>query len=167
MSDFFGKLKSGANKVAFEADKMGRVNRAQGELDKIKGQISTQFAKLGEMVYRQYSNQEAVSPALAEICQAVARLEQQVALKGEELNKLKAETFGAPAGSSPMAAPVPTPVPAPAPVPSPAPIMAVEELTPASTTPEVSAQPAAVHCTNCGREIPPGVKFCPDCGTKI
>jgi hypothetical protein len=36
MSDFFGKLKSGAGKVAFEAEKMNRLNRAKGELEKIK-----------------------------------------------------------------------------------------------------------------------------------
>jgi hypothetical protein len=51
MSDFFGKLKSGAEKVAFEAEKMNRLNRAKGELEKIKNQIQAQYAKLGEMYY--------------------------------------------------------------------------------------------------------------------
>jgi hypothetical protein len=49
MSDFFGKLKSGAGKVAFEADKMNRLNRAKGDLEKSKNQIQAQYMKLGEM----------------------------------------------------------------------------------------------------------------------
>ena len=80
MADFFGKLKSGANKVAFEADKMARANRAQGEGEKLKAQINSQYLKLGEAVYEKFSKQEAVDPALVEFCQAIAQLHQQVGL---------------------------------------------------------------------------------------
>jgi len=150
MSDFFGKLKSGANKVAFEADKLARTNRAQGEADKLKSQINSQFAKLGETVYQKFSNQEAIDPSLVEVCQALAQLHQQVALKNEEIAKIKAETFGAtPAASAP--APAPT---AAAPAAAPA--------APASQT-----QVEVKRCTNCGREVQPGEKFCKDCGTKL
>ena len=154
MSDLFGKLKSGANKVAFEADKMNRANRAQGELDKLKGQIGANFAKLGEMVYRQYNNQEAVSPALEEICKAVVEIERQVGLKNEEIAKIKAEVFGAPAAAP--AAPV-----SQAPVSAPAPVAAA----PSQPAPQVESAPKPKFCTNCGKEVPVGAKFCTECGT--
>jgi DNA repair exonuclease SbcCD ATPase subunit len=145
MSDFFGKLKSGANKVAFEADKMARANRAQGEAEKLKSQIGSQYTKLGEMVFEKFSKQEAVDPALAEICQAIAQIQQQLGLKNEEVAKIKAETFGAsqaaPAPAQPAAAP--------------------------ETPPAPPAQPEAKKCPTCGREVQPGEKFCKDCGTKL
>jgi hypothetical protein len=146
MSDFFGRLKSGANKVAFEADKIARVNRAQGEADKIKGQINSQLSKLGEMVYEKFSNQEVIDPALVEACQAIAQLHQQAGLKDEEVAKIKAEAFNA----SP-AAPAPTP--------------AEPETAPAS--PEPQAQPEVKHCPNCGKVVESDEKFCKDCGTKL
>jgi len=151
MSDFFGKLKSGANKAAFEVDKMSRVNRAQGEADKFKAQINSQISKLGEMVYQKFSKQEAVDPDLVEICQAIAQLQQQVSLKNEEIVKIKAETFGAAA-----------PAPAPA---APAPEAAPVEPTVAAPAPQ--AQPEARHCPNCGKAVDGGEKFCKECGTKL
>ena len=148
MADFFGKLKSGANKVAFEADKMARTNRAQGEAEKLKGQIISQYSKLGELIYEKFSKQEAIDPALVEFCQAIAQLHQQVGLKNEEIAKIKAETFGA----SPAA-------PAPAQTPT------TPETAPADSTPP--AQSVAKHCPNCGKEAQPDEKFCKECGTQL
>ncbi len=147
MSDFFGKLKSGANKVAFEADKLARTNRAQGEADKLKSQINSQFAKLGETVYQKFSNQESIDPSLMEACQALAQLHQQVALKNEEVAKIKAEVFGA------------------SPAPAPAQSAVAPEAAPAASAPQ--AQVEVKRCPNCGREVQPGEKFCKDCGTKL
>ena len=50
MPDLFGKLKGGAEKVAFEADKLARVNKAQGEVNQIKKQMDTLYVQLGEKV---------------------------------------------------------------------------------------------------------------------
>jgi dsDNA-specific endonuclease/ATPase MutS2 len=150
MADLFGKLKSGANKVAFEAEKMARLNRAQGEAEKIKGQIHGQYSKLGEIVYAKFSKQEAVDPALVEICRAIAEFHQQIGLKNEEISKIKAETFNA----SPSA-------------PAPAAVQPPTEPEAAPATPEPQAQPEAKHCPTCGKEVEAGEKFCKDCGTKL
>ncbi len=149
MSDFFGKLKSGAGKVAFEADKMARLNRAQNEQGQLKKQIEALYMKLGEMVYHQSQGQAPQDPAVAEICQNVVELENQVSAKGEEIQRINAENFS-------QGAPAPAPQAAPAPVPPPAPVVA--EAAPAAQT---------RFCTNCGREMAASVKFCPDCGTKM
>ena len=147
MPDLFGKLKSGANKVAFEADKMARVNRASGEAEKIKSQINSQTMKLGEMVYQKFSQQEAVDPALLEACQAISQLQQQVTAKNEEVAKIKAEAF-----VDPLAAPAPAPA-------------AAAQAAPVSAAPEAAA--AAKHCPNCGKAVDGDEKFCKECGTKL
>ncbi len=144
MPDFFGKLKSGANKVAFEADKMARVNRAQGEGEKLKAQINSQYLKLGEAVYEKFSKQEAIDPALMDACQAIAQLHQQVGLKNEEITKIKAEAFS---------------VPAPAATPTAA------EAAPVESAPQ--AQPEMKRCSNCGTVAQGDEKFCRECGTKL
>jgi hypothetical protein len=150
MPDFFGKLKSGANKVAFEADKIARVNRVQGEAEKLKNQVNSQLLKLGQIVYEKFSKQEAIDPTLAEACQTIAQLQQQVGVKNEEIAKIKAEVF-----SDTPAAPAPNPAQAPTP----------PETAPVEPAPQ--AQPEVQHCPTCGKAVQPGEKFCGDCGTKL
>jgi hypothetical protein len=148
MSDFFGKLKSGAGKVAFDADKMARVNRAKGEIGKFKQQIDALYLKLGEITYNQFANPGAVTPDITEMCQNITELNRQIALKNDEIQKINAETY-APQGA---AAPAPTPAAAPASAP------AAASVAPAAST---------KFCPNCGKEMALAVKFCPDCGTKM
>ena len=163
MSDFFGKLKSGAGKVAFEADKMNRVNRAKGEMEKIKGQIQAQYCKLGELYYTQRANSGVSGPAYDEICQVIAGLEPQVAAKNEEIQRINAEAFSGQA-AQPQApsqfATVPQYPPAP-----PAPAADTSQYVPPAAP--VAAAATTKFCTNCGREMALEVKFCPDCGTKM
>jgi DNA-binding transcriptional MocR family regulator len=157
MSDFFGKIKSGAGKVAFEADKMNRLNRAKGDLEKIKNQIQAQYLKLGEMYYSQRATVAVTGPAYDEICQAIGDLEQQVESKNGDLQRINAEIY-AQQGTQPT----PQPVPGPAQYPSePAP-------TQSAPPPEPSQDAVTTKfCPNCGKAIPVSVKFCPDCGTAV
>ncbi|HSB67394.1 MAG TPA: zinc ribbon domain-containing protein [Anaerolineales bacterium] len=155
MSDFFGKLKSGAEKVAFEAEKMNRLNRAKGELEKLKNQIQVQYSKLGEMYYTQHETMGVTGPAYDEMCQAIKGLEQQALVKNEEIQRINAEVF-TPQGAQPAAQPIPAPV--------------QSSTAPAQTESTPQAAPAAAEtkfCPNCGREMPVATKFCPDCGTKV
>ena len=157
MSDFFGKLKSGAGKVAFEAEKMNRLNRAKGELEKIKGQIQAQYSKLGEMYYTQRGTSGVTGPAYDEICQAIASLGQQVEAKNEEIQRINAEAY-APQGAQPAAQPA-SATAQPAPQPGPA-----QSVAPAASAP---AAATTKFCPNCGTEMPVVTKFCPNCGTKV
>jgi predicted nucleic acid-binding Zn ribbon protein len=157
MSDFFGKLKSGAGKVAFEAEKMNRMNRAKGDLEKIKNQVQVQYMKLGEMYYNQRGTIGVSGSAYDEICQEIMNLEQQVQSKNDDIQRINAEIY-TPQGTQPAAQPVSAPAQAPS--------------TPAqtqSTSPSAPAPAAATtkFCPNCGKEMPVETKFCPDCGTKV
>ena len=157
MSDFFGKLKSGAGKAAFEVDKMTRLNRAKGELEKIKSQIQVQFAKLGEMYYTQRETTGVTGPGFDEICQAVKDLDQQVLSKNEEVQRVNAEVY-APQGAQPAAQPAASPT------------QGTSAAAPAQTMPPAAPAPSAAatkFCPNCGTQIPVETKFCPNCGTKV
>ena len=151
MSDFFGKLKSGAEKVAFEAEKMNRLNRAKGDLEKIKNQIQGQYSKLGEYYYNQRSTMGVTGPAYDEICQAIMDLVQQVESKNDDIQRITAETFS-PQGPRQQTEPASAPEQAP--------------FTPAPSAPAPVAA-ATKFCPNCGKEMPVETKFCPDCGTKM
>jgi hypothetical protein len=166
MSDFFGKLKSGAGKVAFEADKMTRLNRAKGDLEKVKSQIQAQYLKLGEMYYHQRASVGVSGPAYDEICQAIVDLDHQTDSKNEDIQRINAETY-APQGAQPAPQPVSAPVQYPS---TPAPTQFTPPPAPTQyTPPPAPAQAAAAtkFCPNCGKEMAVAVKFCPDCGTKV
>ena len=156
MSDFFGKLKSGAGKVTFEADKMGRLNKAKGDLEKIKNQIQAQYLKLGELYYTHRTSMGVSGPAYDELCQAIVDLERQVVSKNEDIQRINAENYAAPGAPAPQPAFVQPAAYPPAPDPS-------QYVPPAPS----AAAATTKFCSNCGHEMPVEVKFCPDCGTKV
>lgn len=153
MPDFFGKLKSGAEKVAFEADKMARLNHAQGEVGKVKRQIEAQYMKLGQLVYQQHTNQEAESPEINEICQNITELEKELVEKQAVVQRIDAETFSEQGDQTPAPAAEETP--------------AEETPSGASTGSTQAATSETKFCTNCGKEMPVTTKFCPECGQKM
>jgi predicted nucleic acid-binding Zn ribbon protein len=157
MSDFFGKLKSGAEKVAFEAEKMNRLNRAKGDLEKIKSQIQIQYAKLGEMYYNQRGTAGVTGPAYDEICQEIMNLASQIESKNNDIQRIGAEVY-APHVAQPTAQPVSAPV-QPQSNPSP-----TQSNTSSAVAPGVAS---TKFCPICGKEMPVETKFCPDCGTKV
>jgi len=148
VSDFFGKLKSGAGKVAFEAEKMARLTKAKSELEGIKDQIRTQYAKIGELYYSRRTTSGVTGPEFDAVCQAIADLERQLQAKNDEVQKINAESFETPGAAVPIQPPQTTPAVNPIPSPPPTP-------------------PTGRFCPNCGKPIEPGVKFCPDCGQNL
>jgi zinc-ribbon domain len=156
MSDFFGKLKSGAEKVAFEAEKMNRLNRAKGELEKVKTQIQAQYLKLGEMYYTQRATTGVTGSGYDEICQAIMDLEHQVEAKNEDIQRINAEVYAPQVAQSPAQ-----------PAPGPAQAQATPTPSPSTTASTPVAAATSKFCPNCGKEMALETKFCPDCGTKV
>jgi hypothetical protein len=152
MPDLFGKLKGGAEKVAFEADKMARLNRARGEVDQVKRQIESQYTKLGEMYYQQYAHPAAESPAYEEICRNIADLEGKLNEKQAEVQRVDAESYN-PQGGQPVAS---------------APEVVADASAPVMVDDSPPAAASQKHfCPNCGQELASAVKFCTNCGAKL
>lgn len=158
MPDFFGKLKGGAEKVAFEAEKMARLNKAQGEVSQVKRQMESLYTQLGEMYYQQVAHPAPVAPSYDEICQNLAGLEQQLTEKQANVQRITAETFN--------------PQSAAAPAPQNMPVTAAG-MPGASSNPADAPAPATApaqqkrFCPNCGQEAVGEVKFCTNCGAKL
>ena len=136
MSDFFEKIKSGAGKVAKEADQFAHVKRIELEIGSIKRQVEDNYKKLGEMTYRSNANKEPENPEVQCIMAKITELNKQITVKEEEI---KAVNQGAGSQSAPQ-----TPLPPP------------------ETPPTIGKN----VCTNCGKENDASAKFCSDCGTK-
>ncbi len=91
MSGIFGRLKSGAGKVAHSAEKLAHVKRLEGDIGNIKKQIDEQYHKIGEMIYRSKVNNETENPQVAEIIPKITNMFQQISFKEEEIKKVNEE----------------------------------------------------------------------------
>ncbi len=89
MSDIFGKIKSGAEKIAKEADEAVHIKRIEMQIGSIKKQIEGQFQKLGQMTYECNVKKEPENPEAAVIIAKVTELKQQIATKEQEINNIK------------------------------------------------------------------------------
>jgi hypothetical protein len=160
MPGFFDKLKSGADKAAFEADRLLRVNQAQSTLRALQRDLETETAGLGREVLALYDAGTLTQPELLALCPNIDALREKIATQEAEVERIRQEK--------------PPEAPAPAqekPAEPPQPVQASPALgTPAET--ETPAEPAAPGpqgraCPNCGTPLPADVRFCPECGTKL
>jgi len=161
MSGFFDKVKSGAGKVAFEADKAADAKKVQFDIGGYKKQIEQQYTKIGEMTYRRYAATGQEAPEFVEVCQAIIAIEQKIAAKEEELRQINARVWQAPApATQSYSAPPQSYSPPPS---YSAPPQAQQYTPPPPPPPATGGQK---FCPNCG--APAGdSKFCSNCGTKI
>jgi predicted nucleic acid-binding Zn-ribbon protein len=91
MSNIFGKLKSGAGKVAQEAKEAAQVKRIELDIGGLKKQIEAQYHQLGEMTYHSSINNSPLNPESANIISKITNLFEQIRLKEEEIKKISAE----------------------------------------------------------------------------
>jgi hypothetical protein len=162
MSGFFDKMKSGAGKVAFEADKMASAKKIQFDVMNLKKQIESSYTKLGEMSYRRYVATGQEAPEFAEVCQAIIQVEQKIAAKEEEVRQINARVY-----QSSVASPMPTSY---SPPPSYAPPPGMQQQSAAAqqyTPPPPPPQQGGKFCPSCGGAVNDTTKFCSNCGAKV
>lgn len=88
MSDIFGRIRSGAGKVAKEADRVARVKRIELQIGSIKRQRESYYGRLGEMAYNSYVNNEPENPEATDIVAKITQLNQQIRVKEEEIKRI-------------------------------------------------------------------------------
>ena len=93
-SDIFGKLKSGAGRIAEEAEETVRVKRIEMQIGSIKNQIDDQYKALGRMIYDGKLKGEAENPETPNIITKITELKQQIVAKEEEIKNIKEGTVG-------------------------------------------------------------------------
>jgi hypothetical protein len=88
MSDILGKIRSGAGKVAKEADRVAHVKRIELEIGSINRQVENHYNKLGEMAYKSNVNKEPENPEAPGIIAKITELHQQIKVKEEEIARI-------------------------------------------------------------------------------
>ena len=89
MSDIFGKIKSGAGKVAKEADKAVGIQRIEMQIGSIRKQIEDLYKKLGELSYNSAVKKEPENIEVPNIVAKITDLYAQIKTKEEEINNIK------------------------------------------------------------------------------
>jgi hypothetical protein len=89
MSDIFGKLKSGAEKVAGKVDETVDVQRIGMQIHSLKNQIEEQYQKLGQMTYENNLKNESINPEAAGTIAKITELKQMILAKEEEIKNRK------------------------------------------------------------------------------
>ena len=163
MPGFFDKIKSGADKAAFEADRLRRVTQAQGVLNKLKGELTTQVTAIGAKAVELYDAGVMPQPEFQELFQQLDGLRQQITDQQAEVERIRQEK----APEAAAAAPAPTAAPAGRTCPNcHAEVAAGVKFCPNCGS-KVDVAPAQVTCPNCGATVPAGSRFCPECGKTI
>jgi hypothetical protein len=94
LSNLFGKLRSGASKTAFQAGKIARIRKVEGEIADIRKQTDAFQERLGEVTYLSYINEEEQGQDAIDYINQITVLEEQLIIKQEEMKNIQAETFG-------------------------------------------------------------------------
>ncbi|MEA5077811.1 MAG: zinc ribbon domain-containing protein [Anaerolineaceae bacterium] len=97
MDDFLGKLKSGADKLAFEAEKLGKQAEAKADVESLRFSLQSKYAELGKQYYKLRSSGGAADPAVEALCKEIAEMEAKVAARNEELKSISSEAYAEPA----------------------------------------------------------------------
>jgi hypothetical protein len=151
MSGFFDKVKSGAGKVAFEADKVADAKKVELDINGLKKSIDGIYTKLGEMSYRRYVASGQETPEFAEVCQQIIGIDQRIASKQEELKQINARVWQAAQPQQQSTAPSTTVAPP-------------QQY---NTPPPPPTQQGGKFCPSCGTPVSDTTKFCSNCGAKV
>jgi peptidoglycan hydrolase CwlO-like protein len=114
MPSFLDKLKSGADKAAFEADRLVRVNQAQGALRNLQHELENELQALGQQVAALYDNGTLTQPELLALMPQLEAKRQQIASQEAEVERIRQEKAPE-AGAEPPWRPTPDSAPSAAP----------------------------------------------------
>jgi len=148
MPGFLDKLKSGAEKAGFEADRLRRVTLAQSALGRLKHELEAQTVTLGHKVLALVDAGTLAQPELLADCQPVNALRQQIAMQEADIERMRQEKAPEAVEQAPPPGAVAAPVASQASAPAAMPVL------------------SGHVCPSCHIELPADVKFCPNCGSK-
>jgi regulator of replication initiation timing len=89
VSDIFGKIKSGARKVAKKTNTTVDIKRVEMEIGSTKKQMDDLYRKLGEMVYDNKAMNAPENSEVAGIVAKISDLKQLIISKEEEIKDIK------------------------------------------------------------------------------
>lgn len=93
MSDFFKRVRSGAGKAAFEADKTRRIQALQLKIRPLNQETEKLFSQVGRVAFSLYQEDQIGQPDLKAACEELAGVFSQIGAIEQEVEAIRAETF--------------------------------------------------------------------------
>lgn len=161
MSSFFDKVRSGAGKAAFEADKLRRVTAAQSDLRGLREEMNRAVNLIGRVAFDLHQRGQDSPPELRAACDAAAAVLAQVSAKEADIERIRNEQYV----ESGAAAYDPSPLVCPA---GHGPLPAGTRFCQQCGQPGTPPAPAAlIPCPTCGASLQPDARFCYNCGQPL
>lgn len=93
MDNFMNKFRSGAEKAAFEADKLRRVTAVQGTVRSLKSDFEKEFYQVGRVAFMLHQKQQIGQPELQEACDRLMAIQSQIQAREREIEQIRAEAY--------------------------------------------------------------------------
>ncbi len=161
MSSLFDRMRSGAGKAAFEADKLRRVTMLQSELRGLRDEMQEAVEMIGRVALDLHQRGQIGPPELRAACETAVAVLAQLEGKQREIEGVREETYATTEEGPALACPVghgPLPVGAHF-------CQQCGQPGVASAPPAVARPPGAV-CATCGGALEAEATFCPSCGQR-
>ena len=162
MNSFFDKMRSGAGKAAFEADKLRRVTSAQAELRGLRDELQKAVAIVGRVAFDLHQRGQVGPPELRAVCEQAAAALALINAKEEDIERIRAEQFVEPsfAAYQPGGGLI-----CPA---GHGPLPGVARYCQHCGQPGISpAAPPAFACPTCNAPLEADARFCANCGQPL
>lgn len=163
MPTLFDRLRSGAGRAAFEADKVRRTTVLQAQERKLKDEAEQSLYQIGVVAYDLYRDQRINEPRLLQACERTAILQQKVKQLEQEIEDIRNEEYSSPPSYANALEGTMTCPNGHGDLPQGArfcPICGEEAV--------ALSPPASAFCPNCGASLNvSGARFCPECGDAV
>jgi len=93
MSSVFSRIRSGASKAAFEADKLRRIASVQSVIKSLKEEITQAFSRAGYVASDLHRTGRITQPELREACERIASLQAQIAAREREIETIRSQAY--------------------------------------------------------------------------
>lgn len=160
MSSIFDRLRSGAGKAAFEADKLRRIASIQSNIRSLKEEINQAFYRAGYVAFEAYRDRAITQPDLLAVCERIAAFQEQLAAREREIETIRNEAYIEPTSDSGADRICPNGHGELPPGAQYCPVCGAQAIA-------ASASAGGAACPACGAEVAPGTHFCPKCGTPV
>ncbi len=161
MSSLVNRLKSGANKAAFEADKLRRGQMVQLAIRPLRSEVSRLYVEMGELAYRLYVQEAISQPELRTIGERLAEVHAQISAAEAEVERIRAEEYIEPppdeTSHNDLICPNGHGVLAEG-------TSFCQECGAVGRRPVPLLPPATNPCRQCGNAVGLNMRFCPTCG---
>ncbi len=91
MPAFLDKLKEGAGKAAFEADRLRRLNQEQSVVRTLKRQVDAQTAEMGRQALTLFDDGSLTQPELLATCEKIDSLREEIAEQEAKIERIRQE----------------------------------------------------------------------------